>query len=392
MPPLSDLSFLFLLVAAVASGWGLARWQLKGKLREEPLPRETYELPYYFSGEIPDYALDAFISAVDVNSDTLETHLSMAAIHRRRGEMDRAIRIHENLLKRDGLTASQVSQAKFELALDYIKAGLHDRAEEYLQELVEKSGTHRIAALHMLIDLYQDAKDWLKASYAANELLDYLDIADQKKLQHRCSHFYCECAEISIQNKDYLSARRHIKRAEVAAPKAFRPLILMASLELQLNHPERARSAIEKHLSGVSIELLEEALKLLKQSCQQLGKNDEYIATIEALYQSSRAAHVLTLLARELIAAEQSDRLHQILIEYPPSDLANLPLAIIAQWDDALIAAIGSGTGLNKRKTSDLGEENYQCHHCGLELKEFMWQCPGCRRWETLRTRNQIHV
>ncbi len=123
-----------------------------------------------------------------------------------------------------------------------------------------------------------------------------------------------------------------------------------------------------------------------------VGKNDEYIATIEALYQSSRAAHVLTLLARELIAAEQSDRLHQILIEYPPSDLANLPLAIIAQWDDALIAAIGSGTGLNKRKTSDLGEENYQCHHCGLELKEFMWQCPDCRRWETLRTRNQIHV
>ena len=392
MSPLPDLSLLILLVAAVASGWGLARWQLKGKLREEPLPKKAYELPYYFSGDIPDYALDAFILAVDVNSDTLETHLSLAAIHRRRGEMDRAIRIHENLLKRDGLTASQASQAKFELALDYIKAGLHDRAEEYLQELVEKSGTHRVAALHMLIDLYQDSKDWLKASYAANALLDFLDKVDQEKLQHRCSHFYCERAKISIQNKDYLGARRHIKRAEVAAPKAIRPLILMASLELQLNHPERARSAIEKHLSGVSVELIEEALKLLKQACQQLEKNDEYIATIEALYQSSRSAHVLTLLARELIATDQSNRLHQVLIEYPPADLANLPLAIIAQWDDALIAALGSGAGLSKRDTSDLGKEHYQCHHCGLELKEYMWQCPGCRRWETLRTRNQIHV
>jgi len=166
----------------------------------------------------------------------------------------------------------------------------------------------------------------------------------------------------------------------------------MASLELQLNHPERARSVIEKHLSDVSVELMEEALKLLKQACQQLAKNDEYIATVEMLYRSGRSAHVLTLLARELIATDQSNRLHQILIEHPPADLANLPLAIIAQWDDALIAALGSGTGLSKRDSSDMREEHYQCHHCGLELKEYMWQCPGCRRWETLRTRNQIHV
>ena len=361
-------------------------------MREEPLAKESYELPYYFSGDIPDYALDAFISVVDINSDTLETHLSLAAIHRRRGEMDRAIRIHENLLKREGLTASQVSQAKFELALDYIKAGLHDRAEEYLQDLVEKSVTHKIAALHMLIDLYQDAKDWLKASYAANALLGHLDKADQERLLHRCSHFHCEQAELAIQSKDYLSARRHIKRAESAAPDAIRPLILKASLELQLNHPERAREIIERLVSFVSVELVEEALKLLKQACNQLEKHQEYIDTIESLYRSCGSAHVLSLLARELIATGQKNRLHQILIDVPPTDLANLPLALIAQWDDALIASLGSGGRLAHLPESALNQEHYQCQHCGLELREYVWQCPGCRRWETLETRNQIHV
>ena len=389
---MSDLALFLLLVAAVACGWALACWQLKGKLREDPLSKETYELPYYFSGDIPDYALDAFISVVDVNSGTLETHLTLAAIHRRRGEMDRAIRIHENLLKRDGLTASQVSQAKFELALDYVKAGLHDRAEEYLQELVEKSVTHKVAALHMLIDLYQDARDWLKASYAANALLDYLDKADQERLLHRCSHFYCEQAEKAIQSKDYLSARRHIKRAESAAPDAIRPLILMASLELQLNHPEKARAIIERQIPSVSVEVVEEALKLLKLACAQLGKTQEYITVIESLYRSSGSAHILSLLARELIATDQKNRLHKMLIDVPPLDLANLPLALIAQWDDALIASLGSGGRLEQLPESGLNEEHYQCQHCGLELREYMWQCPGCRRWETLRTRNQVHV
>ncbi len=392
MIALPDVSLLFLLVAAVASGWALARWQLRGKLREEPLSKETYELPYYFSGDIPDYALDAFVSAVDVNSDTLETHLSLGAIHRRRGEIDRAIRLHENLLKRDSLTASQVSQARFELALDYMKAGLHDRAEEYLQELVEKSGTHRMAALHMLIDLYQDTKDWLKASYAANELMDFLDKSEQERLLHRCSHFYCERAEMSIQSKDYLSARRQIKRAEATTPKAIRPLILMASLELQLNHPEKARAIIERALDDVSVELVEEALKLLKQACNQLGKPEAYIATVEALYRSNGSGHVLSLLARDLIATEQKSRLHQILLDVPPKDLGNLPLAVIAQWDDALIASLGSGGRLEKLSEAAFNEEHYQCVHCGLELREYIWQCPGCRRWETLRTRNQIHV
>ncbi|MEX2367832.1 MAG: hypothetical protein WD601_14615 [Pseudohongiellaceae bacterium] len=389
---MSDLVLFSLLVAAVACGWALARWQLRGKLREDPLPKEAYELPYYFSGDIPDYALDAFISAVDVNSDTLETHLALAAIHRRRGEIDRAIRIHENLLKRDGLTASQVSQAKFELSLDYVKAGLHDRAEEYLQELVEKSVTHKIAALHMLIDLYQDARDWLKASYAANALLDYLDNTDQARLLHRCSHFHCEQAEKAIRSKDYLSARRHINRAESAAPVAIRPIILMASLELQLNHPEKARVIIEQQLQTVSVEVVEEALKLLKLAYAQLGKAHEYIPAIESLYRSSGSAHILSLLARELIAAGRKERLHQILIDVPPADLANLPLALIAQWDDALIASLGSGGRLGMPSESTLNEGHYQCQHCGLELREYMWQCPGCRRWETLRTRNQIHV
>ncbi|MEQ9023045.1 MAG: hypothetical protein RLN82_09845, partial [Pseudomonadales bacterium] len=184
----------------------------------------------------------------------------------------------------------------------------------------------------------------------------------------------------------------HIKRAESTAPGVIRPLILMASLELQLNHPEKARAIIERQISSVTVELVEEALKLLKQACSQLEKRQEYINTVESLYRSCGSSHVLSLLARELIATEQKHRLHQILIEVPPADLANLPLALIAQWDDALIASLGSGGRLAHLPESALNQEHYQCQHCGLELREYVWQCPCCRRWETLETRNQIHV
>jgi lipopolysaccharide biosynthesis regulator YciM len=222
--------------------------------------------------------------------------------------------------------------------------------------------------------------------------MEFLDKGEQEKLLHRSSHFYCERAEMSIQSKDYLSARRQIKRAESTAPGAIRPLILMASLELQLNHPEKARAIIERAISRISVELIEEALKLLKQACNQLEHPEAYIEAIESLYRSSGSGHVLSLLARELIATDQKARLHQILIDVPPADLGNLPLAVIAQWDDALIASLGSGGRLQSLSESTLSEEHYQCFHCGLELREYMWQCPGCRRWETLRTRNQIHV
>lgn len=392
---MNDISLFVLLLAAVGSGWALAHWQLRGRIREQELPRDNYELPYYFSNDIPDYALDAFISAVDVNSDTLETHLTLGAIHRRRGELERAIRIHENLVRRDGLTASQVSQSKFELALDYVKAGLHDRAEEFLQELVEKSETHRVPALHLLIDLYQDEREWLKASYASNELMDYLDKEDQERLSHRRSHFYCEQAEQSIRDKDYLSARRFIKRAQSVNFETRRPAILMASLEAQLNHLDKARELLEEQMLS-SKELVEESLILLKEVYKKIGKPEAIYDVLENAYRASGSSHTLLILARELGQGHKQDRLLELIGEVPPVDMGHMPVSLLSVLDEQILSSL-AGSWLRSLKRSSVAEkadneEPYQCHHCGFEAREYHWQCPSCRRWETLRTRSQLNA
>ena len=366
----------------------MAAWQFRGKKKEQPLARENYELPYYFSTDIPDYALDAFISAVDVNSDTLETHLTLGAIHRRRGELDRAIRIHENLVRRDGLTANQVSLARFELALDYSKAGLHDRAEEFLQELVEKSDSHRVPALHLLIDLYQDEQEWLKASHAANVLHGYLNKEGQERLSHRKSHFYCEQAERAITEKDYLNARRSIEQAKKSYPDSRRPDTLMASLELRLNHPDKAREVLESILPD-SHELLEENLKLFSETCRLIGQPEQMLSMLEKLYRSNPSSQILILLARELAEQGQRDRILEVIEELPPTNVDTIPLHFFAGIDDRLVTMLLSNRIISPKQESEFNEL-YQCQHCGFEARDYYWQCPSCRRWETFRIRSQL--
>lgn len=397
---MSSASLFVLVLAAVVCGWLLAAWQYRGKNlfrwggREQgqtkTLARETYELPYYFSTDIPDYAIEAFIEAVDVNSDTLETHLALGAIHRRQGELDRAIRIHENLVRRDGLTGNQVSLAKFELALDYVKAGLLDRAEEFLQDLLETSTTHRKPALHLLIDLYQDEKEWLKASNAANELHPCLDQEQQEILLRRRSHFYCEQAEVAISKKDYLGARRAITQAKSSNPAGNRPAILMAFLQSQLNHPKKALEILEKLILD-SEEILEDTLRLLEVICAQMDKPGCYYSLLERAYKRNPGGRALSILTRELTARGEQERLLAILEEMPPTDIGNIPMRLFSDLGDRLISRLGR-SWLKSLKNNAPMEEQYQCQHCGFETREHYWQCAGCRRWETLRIRSQLNA
>ena len=380
------LMFAMLLIA-VACGWLLGVWQVRARRNEKPLPRKSYELPYYFSADIPDYALDAFIDAVDVNSDTLETHLTLGAIHRRRGELERAIRIHENLLRRDGLTSSQVSLAKYELALDYMKAGLLDRAEESLQVLVENSESYRVAALFTLIDLYQNEREWLKAAYASNALHGSLNTQEAERLNLRRSHFHAELADQALAAKDYLSARRAIQQAERYGAKSRRPKLLMAALEMQLSHPERAKAILEQLLPE-SDELIEETARMFASVCRAMGDDTGGVAQLEQIYSKSRSNELFIIIARELQVQGRSDRLLEIIHETPPLDLGNLPLRLLSELDAGLYAKFSAQWA----NSGDAGAEHYQCHHCGFAAREYHWQCPSCRRWETLKTRSGLHA
>ena len=187
------MEWLFLLLPIAAmSGWLSARKHYK----KPSNPKQGYFDPEYFKGlnyllnEEPDKAIDVFIRLLEVNSETVETHLALANLFRRRGETERAIRIHQNLIARPTLTLLQREQALIELGLDYMSAGVLDRAELLFLELLNSTAPPSDAYEHLL-NIYQQERQWQKAINIAKKLHSQ----DPQKKKAEIAQFYCELAE-----------------------------------------------------------------------------------------------------------------------------------------------------------------------------------------------------
>ena len=236
--------FLFLLLPVAAlSGWLIGR-------RDKPqiARRHGHELPLgyikglnYLLDEQPDKAIDVFIQMLDVNSETVETHLALGSLFRRRGEVDRAIRIHQNLIARPTLNAEQRMHALNELGQDYMRAGLLDRAEALYAELVE-SGPHTINALQQLIDIYQQEKDWEKAIESARKLA----FKTRKSQDTVIAHYYCELAEQELRANETHKALKLIKKALATDSRCARASILEGDIEYRLGDVKSAIRAYRR--------------------------------------------------------------------------------------------------------------------------------------------------
>ena len=187
------IEVLFLLLPlAVLSGWWIGRKSVIKSHVGSPIgiPSDYLKGLNFLLNEQPDKAIEIFIQLLEVNTDTVETHLALGSLFRRRGEVDRAIRIHQNLIARPTLNQEQRAQALYDLGQDYMRAGLFDRAETLFSELID-SGPHTESALRQLIDIYQQEKDWAKAIETARRV----ELKTGTKLSGLIAHYYCEQAE-----------------------------------------------------------------------------------------------------------------------------------------------------------------------------------------------------
>ena len=218
---MSDLALFLVIFSAVGVGWWLGRRataQTTGGGDSLGLPSQYYQGLNYLLDDQPDGAIDAFIDALEVNSDTFETHVALGNLLRRKGEVDRAIRIHQNLLARAGVPTRHLHVAHLELARDYISAGLLDRAEQLLQDLVRESSEQRVAGLGYLLEIYQHERDWEQAIEVAKKLVPRTNLLSRGEVE-KCavlvplSHFCCELAEPKIQANDAPGARSQLKQA-----------------------------------------------------------------------------------------------------------------------------------------------------------------------------------
>ena len=383
-------SWLFIvLFAAIAIGWLLGR---KGRLTRADdstsLHHQYYKGLNFLLNDQPDGALDAFIEALEVNSETLETHIAVGNLMRRKGEVERAIRIHQNLLARPSLPRVHLHQAHLELARDFISAGLLDRAERLLQDLIEEAPELRNVAMRHLQEIYEDEKEWQQAITVARQLLPKRSLLKttppaDKSITVALSHYCCELAKLARDKNDYQSARSQLKQSLAYDSRCVRASLLMADIEYRTGHYERAIKYLRRVRDQDPV-FIPETVELLNACFEQIGKPEGfYRYLMDSLDESPSVSVLLTLV--EHISSEKGDEeagkfLGQALKKRPS-------LRGLAKLVELHIL---NSEGRPKENLTILqllieqlmqSKPQYKCGHCGFSGKRLHWSCPGCKQW-----------
>jgi len=374
---------LLLLPVAAASGWMAAkRSDSNSKSLFPERNPDYYKGLNFLLNEQPDKAIDVFVQMLEVDSDTVETHLALGNLFRRRGEVDRAIRIHQNLIARPTLKREHRAQALLELGQDYMRAGLFDRAESLFLELVE-SNLHREQALGNLLVIYEREKEWNKSLQTANQL----ESISGEQLNNQCSHYYCELAEQAHIAEDMAIAADYLKKAYACNKESARAAILMGEMEMAKGNNKAAIRTFKK-IAQSSPEYLPAVLPSLKQCYENSATGKKYREYLEELVQTNKGM-VEAISLTQIIRKEEGDTaavnfLKEYLKDHPSLD--GLYQLVSMEPDDGTI--ISSEMLLLLRRLLDkLLDESpaYQCVTCGFNAKAMHWQCPSCNKWSSIK-------
>lgn len=384
MVMLENALFWLLLPIAAASGWLLARWGIQRTSgRRELALRSTYFRGLnYLLNEQPDKAIEVFLKIAEVDSETVETHLALGNLFRRRGEVDRAIRIHQNLIARPSLDAEQRTHALLELGEDYMRAGLFDRAENLFSELIQ-IGAHKPSALRHLLAVYQQEKDWDKAIETAEKL----ERAGRDSMGPVIAQYYCELAEEARGRRDTKEARRQLSQALARDGSCVRASILLGRMAQEEGDHEGAIRAF-RQVPDQDIEYIPEILEPLIGCFRDVGRLDEAQAYLEELMHRYDGISPVLALAGMLLEREGE----QAAVTFITRHLRQRPSVRGLDYLIGLNLARSEGPARDTlmilhdltRKLLD-GKAVYRCSHCGFGTKTTHWQCPSCKQWNTVK-------
>jgi lipopolysaccharide biosynthesis regulator YciM len=327
-----------------------------------------------------DEALELFVQMAKVDDDTLETHFALGHLFRRRGEMERAIRVHENLLARPNLNEAQRHQALFSLAEDYLGAGLFDRAEQLFSQLRD-STTLAEAALEKLVSIYEREQEWQKAI----EALRKLEILRGGK-SSQVAHYYCELAELARAAGDRSLAREHLRNTVRSESGALRGTLIRATLAREEQDYAQAIPLYEQVIAA-DPHFTSEVLPPLLECYRAAGRLPEFDAYVEGLIAKEPSSY------RDLAHAAIIGDLHgsialegaveRFVFEHPVlSNLVNAAelRALPAAQRRAAIERIAGSL-----RRIAMASARYRCTNCGYSTQRFIWHCPSCKLWETVR-------
>lgn len=377
------LTGLILVLICIAIAWYLgyrARPKIESK-RKMSVPRDYLVGLNFLLNEETDKAVDVFIKMLEVDSETVETHLAVGNLFRKRGEVDRAIRIHQNLIARPQLEKMYREQSMYELGQDYLSAGMLDRAERIFQELSNEK-EYAAKALQTLIDIYQQEKEWQKAVQAAIKC----EVITRKNMQPVIAHFYCELGEVALHKRQHDLASDYFDKAAQADKTCVRVSLLQAKLLMDQREYKKALGYLKK-IKDQNPEFLSESIELLASCYEMLNDEDSLVYYLKRLLDEHPRVPVVLILA-ERIRKRKGDKVAANFVadyvrRYP--SLRGLAIFINIYISNAEGRAREDLQILqNLMKNLLATKPDYQCHSCGFSGKTLHWHCPGCKQWGTM--------
>ncbi len=368
---------LLALPVAFGLGWLASRLDLR-QLRAEnrSAPKAYFKGLNYLLNEQQDQAIDAFIEAVQKDPDTSELHFALGNLFRRRGEYERAVRVHQHLLGRADLSTVDRDRAQYALAMDFLKAGLLDHAETALRVL-ENSPTRRNQAQMALLGIYERSRDWEQAGKAA----EALEQDGENDFSKRRSHFLCERADSARKQGDVEGARALLQQALQTAPDAARPRLLQAELELQQGQAEQAYATLQATMQQLPAfaPLMAGGLARL---AIETGQIDAARAQLEASQKQTPSIDLVEALVQlDQAANSESDSSPRYL-----THLQEHPSLIAAtRWlDQEKLKGDAAKPCVDRALQNAIRPlARYRCAACGFEAQHHYWHCPGCQSWDS---------
>lgn len=365
-------------------GWVAARIDIKHIVSEsKQLPESYFKGLNFLLNQQPEKAIEAFTEAAQTNSETVELHFTLGGLFRRRGEVDRAITLHQALVDRPDLGREQRLVAQFELGQDFLKAGLLDRAETVFTALQE---THYAEpALRFLMDIYVQEKEWRQAIAIAQRLAQF----SNSPYQIAISHFFCELAVADAVIGKFDGARQLLEEALTANRRNVRASLLLGEFAAAQNlHAEaldlwRKVEAQQPDYLALVAEKMLASFKALDQEAEGLGLMKYYLANYASI-------DLLNVAYQAALESEGMEAANQLVRE----ELRRHPTL---QGFEKLLEALLFEVPVEKRQDvqifKDLIHQHsyrlayYQCSNCGFKARQFFWHCPACLAWETFPPR-----
>ena len=371
-----------LIVVSIGLGWWLGRRERQKKI--ETLKPNHYQSLSYLLNEEPDRAVAHIIEDLEVNQDTLETHLALGSLLRRRGELEKAVVVHGNILVKARLGTEVMLHVKLELARDYLLAGLLGRAEEVLTDLTGEQGDIRRESMILMLEIYERGREWHKAIAIGEQLARG---EHTEKYECYISHHYCEIAEELLQKHQRKDARQAVSEAIGHDAENARVSLVLGQLELaegNFNEAIRALQRIKDQNAVYVSESLETLAAAYQGSSRETSELERYLRECLEIMPSIS----IVLLMATIMKDRQGD---EATAKFIANHLKKNPTILgLTQLIDL---HIDNARGVSKQNLSILrsftealvaDKPAYRCKHCGFDGKKIRWHCPSCKQWGSI--------